>query len=112
VESIKNVEDFLAKLFRMSEERTITTGRGRMLIDADNRADLAIYQAMMAEHRRVGCGAAPLCPGRDVYDLLNARATSHGKAYQPMLLLTALSVLIEQEEEIAALQAQIEAGGE
>jgi hypothetical protein len=84
--------------------RTIRTALGRALIDEGNRDDMTVYARLAAEHRNGGCGAMPLCPGSEVHDLMQMREVSHGQAYRTMLLLTALNVITEQQDEIARLK--------
>lgn len=84
--------------------RTIRTAAGRALIDAENRSDIDFYVRLATDHQTDGCGAAPLCPGTEVRDLMQIREISHGRAYRVLLLLTALNVIAEQRDEIARLK--------
>jgi hypothetical protein len=88
-----------------NDGRSIRTALGRNLIDEGNRDDLTVFARLAAEHRDGGCGAAPLCPGTEVRDLMQMREVSHGREYQTLLLLTALNVIAEQRDEIARLRA-------
>lgn len=89
-----------------NRQRDVQSREGRELIDRGNRDDLLVFGRLAGEHVKTGCTAEPLCPGRDVMDLIQMRRLT-ARSYLDTLALTAIIVLAEQRTEIEELSAQV-----